>query len=353
MPTSRGSCARRASSPRTFRRTRARSTRCRSCSRIPPPTGDSSRRRPPISGRSAARRFSPRSTKALAASDPRVRRAAALALGNAGEASASETLRRAVETDRAEDVVAAAEISLGRLRAPGTKEYLMRQLARDSRWWDSVRLGALIGLGKLGDPSLGATFAKYTAPGYVQDVRIAAMNGWLAAAPNDPNLAASLRTLASDRNRSVRLAAIQGIGKLHRSRGPGVARGAAEGSRSDGRGLRDRRRRRARQFHRTGRRGSVACRDSWKVLVAAEELFADARVGAASMKTLAAFVAPARLRRGRRRAGSHHDPRGGLDRRRSPVLFGRARLQRVEFRARCTSRRRIGASSAPARLRRP
>ncbi len=59
----------------------------------------------------------------------------------------------------------------------------MRQLARESRWWDSVRLGALIGLGKLGDPSLAATFAKYTAPGYVQDVRIAALNGWLAAAP--------------------------------------------------------------------------------------------------------------------------------------------------------------------------
>ena len=156
-------------------------------------------------------------TKALAASDPRVRRAAALALGNAGEASASDALRRAVESDRAEDVVAAAEISLGRLQAPGTKEYLMRQLARESRWWDSVRLGALLGLGKLGDPSLATTFSKYTAPGYVQDVRIAALNGWLAVAPNDPNLAANLRTLTADRNRSVRLAAIQGIGKLHRT----------------------------------------------------------------------------------------------------------------------------------------
>ena len=41
----------------------------------------------------------------------------------------------------------------------------MRQLARESRWWDSVRLGALLGLGKLGDPSLATTFSKYTAPG--------------------------------------------------------------------------------------------------------------------------------------------------------------------------------------------
>ncbi len=84
--------------------------------------------------------------KALGNPDPRVRRAVALALGEAGEVSAAEALRRAIETDRAEDVVAGAEISLGRLKAPGAKEYLTRQLSRDSRWWDSVRIGALIGL---------------------------------------------------------------------------------------------------------------------------------------------------------------------------------------------------------------
>ena len=124
----------------------------------------------------------------------------------------------AVETDRAEDVVAAAEISLGRLRAPSAKEFLTKQLERDSRWWDSVRLGALIGLGKLGDPSLAATFSKYTAPGYVQDVRMAALNAWEATAPEDPNFAASLpKADPSDRTRTVRLAAIQKLGKLHRT----------------------------------------------------------------------------------------------------------------------------------------
>jgi HEAT repeat protein len=80
-----------------------------------------------------------------------------------------------------------------------------------------VRLGALLGLGKLGDPSLAATFARYTAPGYVQEVRLAALNGWEAAGPEDPKLAAALRDLTSDRNRSVRLAAIQKLGKLHRT----------------------------------------------------------------------------------------------------------------------------------------
>ena len=156
-------------------------------------------------------------TKALASPDQRVRRAAALALGHAGEASAADALRRTVETDKAEDVVAVAEVSLGRLRAPGAKDFLLKQLGRDSRYWDSVRLGALIGLGKLGDPSLASTFAKYTAPGYVQDVRIAALGAWEFAAPEDPNFAASLRKLTSDRNRTVRLAAIQKLGKLHRA----------------------------------------------------------------------------------------------------------------------------------------
>jgi HEAT repeat protein len=157
----------------------------------------------------------PALSRALADPNPRVRRAVALALGTAGEASAADALRRTVEVDKAEDVVAAAEISLGRLRAPGAKEYLIRQLSRDSRWWDSIRLGALIGLGKLADPTLASTFDSYTDPKHVQEVRLAALGGWEAAAPEDPRLAARLRALTSDRNRTVRLAAIQKLGKLH------------------------------------------------------------------------------------------------------------------------------------------
>jgi aminopeptidase N len=156
-------------------------------------------------------------TKALAGADPRVRRAAAVALGQAREVSAADALRRAVETDKAEDVVAVAEVSLGRLRAPGTKEFLTRQLSRNSRWWQSVQVGAILGLSKLSDPSLAPVFETYTRPGNVQDLRIAAMTGWLAAAPEDPKLAAALRSLAGDRNRGVRLAAIQNLGKLHRA----------------------------------------------------------------------------------------------------------------------------------------
>jgi HEAT repeat protein len=44
---------------------------------------------------------------------------------------------------------------------------------------------------------------------------MAAMTGWEAAAPEDPEFAAALRRLTSDRNRTVRLTAIQKLGKLH------------------------------------------------------------------------------------------------------------------------------------------
>jgi aminopeptidase N len=154
--------------------------------------------------------------QALAAEpNPRVRRAVAHGLGTGGAASSAAVLRRAIETDRAEDVIGAAEISLGRIGAAGTRDYLVKQLSRASRYWDSVRVGALQGLGKLEDASLASVFASYTDPKYVQEVRAAAVEGWAAAAPDDPKLAERLRQLTGDRNRTIRENAVQRLGALH------------------------------------------------------------------------------------------------------------------------------------------
>jgi aminopeptidase N len=154
-------------------------------------------------------------TKALADRDRRVRRAAAVALGRAGLASTVPALRRAVEQDTAEDVVAAAEISLGRLAAAGTKDFLSRQLSRGSRYWDSVRLGALTGLANLEEASLASVFASYTGADFVQSVRQAALDGWTRAAPEDSRLSDRLRELASDRNRQIREDAVRRLASLH------------------------------------------------------------------------------------------------------------------------------------------
>ena len=113
-------------------------------------------------------------------------------------------------------MIGAAEISLGRLGAPGTKDYLTRQLSRPSRYWDSIRIGALVGLGKLEDPALVPLFDSYLDPKYVQEVRAAAVAGWTAAAPDDPKLAERLRVLTNDRNRQIRENAVERLGALHR-----------------------------------------------------------------------------------------------------------------------------------------
>jgi aminopeptidase N len=149
------------------------------------------------------------------AANPRVRRAVALGLGTAAAASSAPALRRAIETDRAEDVIAAAEISLGRLGGAGTKDYLVKQLSRPSRYWDSIRVGAMLGLGKLQDPSLAPLFDSYTDTKYEQEVRAAAVAGWAVASPDDPKLDDRLRTLTADRNRTVREDAVKRLGELH------------------------------------------------------------------------------------------------------------------------------------------
>jgi aminopeptidase N len=152
---------------------------------------------------------------ALGDPDRRVRRAAAVALGSAGVSAAAPALRKSIAGDSAEDVAAAAAISLGKLRAPGAREFLAKQLSRDSRYWDSIRVGALAGLARLEDPSLSATFEAYAGAAYNQDVRLAALDGWIAAAPDDPRLAERLRALTADRNRQIREAAIERLAALH------------------------------------------------------------------------------------------------------------------------------------------
>jgi HEAT repeat protein len=165
-----------------------------------------------IGGESAAAAL----VKALRDPDARVRRSAALALGVAGGRGTVEALRRTVETDKAEDVVAAAEYALGLLDAPGAAEFLKAQLARESRWWEAVRVGALLGLAELEDPALVPVFRPYLEPTHVADVRRAALDGWSRAAPADNDLARRLRELVNDRTASVRDLAIGKLGEMHR-----------------------------------------------------------------------------------------------------------------------------------------
>jgi len=149
--------------------------------------------------------------------DRRVRRGVALALGAARGPAAVAGLRKIIEKDSAEDVVGVAAAGLGRTGDPAAGPLLTGLLARDSRWWNVVRLGALLGLAELADPSAVPEFRRFLDPRYERPVRLAALTGWLKAAPGDPDLPPRLRELAHDRNLQVRGAALGALGQLHRA----------------------------------------------------------------------------------------------------------------------------------------
>ena len=120
----------------------------------------------------------------------------ALALGECGAASSAAALRRAVETDARRGRRRRRPRSRSAACArPGTKEYLTQPaLPRPSRYWDSIRIGALIGLGKLEDAVARRRSSTPTRsevrPG---GARRAARGLGRRAAPEDPKLAERLR----------------------------------------------------------------------------------------------------------------------------------------------------------------
>jgi aminopeptidase N len=165
---------------------------------------------------------------ASADADPRARRAVAHGLAMAGGPAADAALRRMVETDAAQDVVAVAATAVGKLRQAGAREFLERLLARESSWWDALQLGAVQGLAELRDPGLGPVFERYLDPRYSRQLRQAALDGWIASAPDDARLPARLRELARDRNLGIRGAALGALGRLHRAEDVAFLREYAE-----------------------------------------------------------------------------------------------------------------------------
>jgi len=153
---------------------------------------------------------------ALADEDRRLRRAAVIALGNVGSEAAVELLRTVVQTDNSEEVVGVAAVALGRMHAPGAGAFLQDQLPRESPWGNVITIGALLGLAELEDPSFVPVFRPYTGAQHSIQTRLAALEGWLRAAPEDPALAQRLREMAYDSSLTVRGDAIEKLGQLHR-----------------------------------------------------------------------------------------------------------------------------------------
>ena len=145
----------------------------------------------------------------------RVRRAVAIGLGRAGGETSAKALEKAINSDSAEEVIGAAAIALGKMRAPSATAVLVAQLDRDSRYYDVIRHSALTGLAELEDESLAPLFARYVDESFNHDVRTAAIEGWARAAPYDATLQHVLRELANDPDFGIRGTALEKMGELH------------------------------------------------------------------------------------------------------------------------------------------
>ncbi len=91
----------------------------------------------------------------------------------------------------------------------------MAQLDRDSRYYDVIRHSALTGLAELEDQSLAPLFERYVDASFNHDLRAAAIEGWVRAAPQDATLQRVLWKLAYDPDFGIREIALEKMGELH------------------------------------------------------------------------------------------------------------------------------------------
>jgi len=158
----------------------------------------------------------------------RIRRAVAIGLGRAGGEASAKALEKSIKSDLAEEVIGAAAIALGTMRAASARTVLVALLERDSSYYDVLRHSAIIGLGELEDESLAAVFARYTDEFYNQKLRGVAIKAWVRSAPRDAALRSALRKLASDPDPQIRGIALEKMGELHHADDLGFLREYAE-----------------------------------------------------------------------------------------------------------------------------
>ena len=145
----------------------------------------------------------------------RIRRAAVIGLGRAGGEAGATALENAINTDSAEEVIGAALIALGKMRATSARAVLVAQLERDSRYYDVIRHSALLGLAELEDESLARIFERFVDRSFNHSVRTAAIEGWARVAPYDAALHGTLKKLAYDPDFGIRGSALEKLGELH------------------------------------------------------------------------------------------------------------------------------------------
>jgi len=150
--------------------------------------------------------------KALADDDARVRKGAVLGLRATGPAAAAR-LREVAESDPDATVAATAVVALAHVDPALEVGFLERQAAR-SGWNEVLRQGSVVAARELARADLVPLVRASAASAHNQHVRAAALEAWEAAAPDDPELAATLLDLADGPIRQLRLYALEAAGRL-------------------------------------------------------------------------------------------------------------------------------------------
>jgi HEAT repeat protein len=154
---------------------------------------------------------------ALADEDARVRTAVARALGEfRDDPAVARALREIPGTEPAYGTIAAAVLSLARIRAEDARETALRALETPS-YREQVRRAGLEALGELGDPADAPRLREWTAYGKPPRARTAAVDALVALDVEGQareETVATLLELVDDPYIWVREAAMRGLGKL-------------------------------------------------------------------------------------------------------------------------------------------
>lgn len=165
-------------------------------------------------GEIRSREAQPLVRKALAAGDYRVRKAAVLALRRFPQDFAGPLLEKTIRSDRQNDVVATAIVSLAKVAGKEAITFIRRHMNRPA-WYDEVTIAAMEAFEEIAEASLAKDISPYAGEKYNQDVRRAALRAWKSCAPDDPDLHATLLEMLDSAPHAIKLAAVEMLGQLH------------------------------------------------------------------------------------------------------------------------------------------
>jgi aminopeptidase N len=152
--------------------------------------------------------------RALRSPDPRVRRPVVRALGEFRSPRLLPLFARLAREDESYFVAGEALRALGRSRDASVLPELARALGEAESWNDTVRVGAVEGLGELGTPGALATLRGRTRYGLPHPSRMAAIRTLATLGKGDTATLRVLLARTRDPYLRVQLAAIAALGRL-------------------------------------------------------------------------------------------------------------------------------------------